>query len=85
MNTTNKELHSDIEELLPWHAAGTLSRRDTQRVEEALPKVEEYLESAYEAGVPSVRIVHGKGTGTLRRHNGAHTDQYIGTPSLVST
>jgi DNA mismatch repair protein MutS2 len=38
-----------------------------QRVEEALPKVEEYLESAYEAGVPYVRIVHGKGTGTLRR------------------
>jgi hypothetical protein len=38
MNTTNKELHSDIEELLPWHAAGTLSRRDTQRVEEALAR-----------------------------------------------
>ena len=36
MNTINKEAHSDIEELLPWHAAGTLSRRDTQRVEEAL-------------------------------------------------
>ena len=36
MNTLNKETHSDIEELLPWHAAGTLSRRDTQRVEEAL-------------------------------------------------
>src|SRR6185437_16503095 len=26
----------EIEELLPWHAAGTLSRRDTVRVEEAL-------------------------------------------------
>jgi anti-sigma factor RsiW len=38
MNTTNKEMHSDIEELLPWHAAGTLSRRDTQRVEEALAR-----------------------------------------------
>ncbi|HLB17534.1 MAG TPA: endonuclease MutS2, partial [Gaiellaceae bacterium] len=38
-----------------------------QRVDEALPRVEEYLESAYEAGVPYVRIVHGKGTGTLRR------------------
>ena len=36
MTTTNKELHSDIEELLPWHAAGTLSRRDAQRVEEVL-------------------------------------------------
>jgi hypothetical protein len=38
MNTTNKETHSDIEELLPWHAAGTLSRRDSQRVEEALAR-----------------------------------------------
>jgi anti-sigma factor RsiW len=36
MNTTNNETHSDIEDLLPWHAAGTLSRRDAQRVEEAL-------------------------------------------------
>jgi hypothetical protein len=38
MSTTNKETHSDIEELLPWHAAGTLSRRDSQRVEEALAR-----------------------------------------------
>ena len=36
MTTTNKEAHSGIEELLPWHAAGTLSRRDAQRVEAAL-------------------------------------------------
>src|SRR5256885_9423651 len=26
----------DIEALLPWHAAGTLSRRDAERVEQAL-------------------------------------------------
>jgi len=26
----------DIEALLPWHAAGTLNRRDTDRVEQAL-------------------------------------------------
>jgi hypothetical protein len=37
MNTIDKEAHGqDIEELLPWHAAGTLSRRDAQRVEQAL-------------------------------------------------
>jgi len=29
--------------------------------------VEEYVRAAHEAGLPSVRIVHGKGTGTLRR------------------
>lgn len=29
---------SEIEALLPWHAAGTLSRRDAQRVEDALKR-----------------------------------------------
>lgn len=29
--------------------------------------VEEYLRAAHEAGMRAVRIVHGKGTGTLRR------------------
>jgi hypothetical protein len=33
----NKRLERQkIERLLPWHAAGTLSRRDTDRVEQAL-------------------------------------------------
>jgi hypothetical protein len=36
MNAIDKEAPSEIEELLPWHAAGTLSRRDAQRVEQAL-------------------------------------------------
>ena len=37
MNTTNNN-EQEIEELLPWHAAGTLSRRDAERVEEALAR-----------------------------------------------
>jgi hypothetical protein len=39
MNTMKKEaekLPEDVELLLPWHAAGTLSRRDAARVEQAL-------------------------------------------------
>jgi len=32
-----KERH-EIEALLPWHAAGTLSRRDADRVEQALAR-----------------------------------------------
>src|SRR5215218_11167159 len=37
MNTTNNQvMREDIEDLLPWHAAGTLNRRDAQRVEDAL-------------------------------------------------
>jgi anti-sigma factor RsiW len=41
MNATRQEeapARREIEELLPWHAAGTLSRRDAQRVEEALSR-----------------------------------------------
>ena len=47
MNTKNKEPHEDIELLLPWHAAGTLSRRDAERVERALANDNE-LAARYE-------------------------------------
>lgn len=36
-------------------------------VEEALSAVERQLDAAFRAGLPQLRIVHGKGTGTLRR------------------
>src|SRR5215470_9405406 len=36
MMTINQTEREEIEALLPWHAAGTLSRRDAQRVEAAL-------------------------------------------------
>src|SRR5437868_9915569 len=62
---------SDIEMLLPWHAAGTLSARDARRVEEALardPELarqytvirEEYAETIdlnESLGAPSVRAI----------------------------
>jgi DNA mismatch repair protein MutS2 len=36
-------------------------------VEEALLQLDQYLYDAYIRGLPSVRVIHGKGTGTLRR------------------
>jgi DNA mismatch repair protein MutS2 len=36
-------------------------------VDEALFRLDQYLNDAFTAGLPFVRIVHGKGTGTLRR------------------
>jgi hypothetical protein len=47
MNTKTKEAQEDIELLLPWHAAGTLSRRDAERVERALANDNE-LAARYE-------------------------------------
>src|SRR3954469_6626119 len=40
MNATNQTApeRQEIEELLPWHAAGSLSRRDAKRVEDALER-----------------------------------------------
>jgi anti-sigma-K factor RskA len=36
--TNNAQEREEIETLLPWYAAGTLSRRDTARVEDALAR-----------------------------------------------
>jgi hypothetical protein len=42
MNTINKEPErQELEMLLPWHATGTLSRRDSDRIERALAADEE--------------------------------------------
>ena len=38
-----------------------------KRVEDALNEVEKYLDNAMSAGVEQVRIVHGRGTGALRK------------------
>ena len=36
-------------------------------VDEALPKLDKYLDDAFMSGLYQVRVVHGKGAGTLRR------------------
>jgi DNA mismatch repair protein MutS2 len=38
-----------------------------RRVEDALPELDKYLDGAYLASLPYARIVHGKGTGALRK------------------
>jgi DNA mismatch repair protein MutS2 len=35
-------------------------------VDEALPRVEKFLHDAYVAGFQQIKIIHGKGSGTLR-------------------
>jgi DNA mismatch repair protein MutS2 len=36
-------------------------------LDEALPKLDKYLNDAFMAGHSQVKIIHGKGTGTLRQ------------------
>jgi DNA mismatch repair protein MutS2 len=38
-----------------------------KRTDEARDLVEQYLDDAFMAGLPTVRLVHGKGTGALRK------------------
>ncbi len=37
------------------------------RVEDGLSQLDNYLDSAYMAGLPFVRVIHGKGTGAMRK------------------
>jgi DNA mismatch repair protein MutS2 len=49
--------------------------------EDALDKMERYLEQAYLSGLPFVRIIHGKGTGKLRQavRTALRTHEYVKT------
>ena len=50
-------------------------------LDEALPRLDEYLDDAFMAGIFSVRVIHGKGTGTLRQA----VREYLARHSLVKT
>jgi len=50
-------------------------------VEESIPKVDEFLNDMYCAGLHYVRIIHGKGSGVLRQEVG----RYLSTHPLVKS
>jgi DNA mismatch repair protein MutS2 len=53
-----KVRRSEIDPELDLHA---------MTVDEAIPLVQNYIDTAFRAGLKEVRIVHGKGTGVLRQ------------------
>ena len=59
MKSKNKDYHNITPAINEVHL-----RRLT--VDEALIKLDKYLNDAFIAGLYQVRVVHGKGTGTLR-------------------
>src|SRR5215470_2850177 len=59
----------DIEALLPWHAAGTLSRRDAERVERALaqdPELARRFELVREEMVETIHLNETLGAPSAR-------------------
>lgn len=56
-----------------------------QRADEAVMSLDRYLDMAHAAGLQRVRIVHGKGTGTLRRVVREHlrTHPYVGEYAIA--
>jgi DNA mismatch repair protein MutS2 len=49
----------------PSYAAEQIEVRG-QTLDEALPRIEQFLDDGFRAGVPRLRVVHGKGTGKMR-------------------
>ena len=68
------------------YAADSTPRMDEVRlrqltVDEALLKLDKYLNDAFVAGFYQVRVIHGKGTGTLRQM----VKEYLATHPLVKS
>jgi DNA mismatch repair protein MutS2 len=66
---------------LPHTSPGVELDLRGQRVEEIVPRLDKYLDDAFLAGMPFVRIIHGKGTGALRQ---AVRQQLRGHPLVKS-
>ncbi len=47
-----------------------------ERVEDALKRLETYVDAAYTSGLPFARIIHGKGTGALRKAVREHVEHH---------
>lgn len=72
---TATERKSTTADTLPVSPGVELDMRG-QRVEEALDQLDRHLDAAFLAGLPWVRVIHGKGTGRLRDAVRAHLEHH---------
>ena len=99
MNAMNKEPeHQEIEALLPWYAAGTPSRRDANRVEQALAGDrelarqydlvrEELVETIHlneTLGAPSTRAIERRSPQSMPRRHGRRATAAGSTSAAAS-
>jgi len=78
-STEGVESSSDSYKDIFYPSPGTELHLRGMRAEDALLALDRYLDAAHAAGLPFVRIVHGKGTGTLRQV----VREALGTAQLV--
>ena len=71
---TAKGAHTVVKRTASSHVSPKLDLRG-QRYEEAMTNVDRYIDAAILAGYPSVTLVHGKGTGALRKGIVAYLQQ----------
>ena len=71
---TAKGAHTVVKRTASSHVSPKMDLRG-QRYEEAMTNVDRYIDAAILAGYPSVTLVHGKGTGALRKGIVAYLQQ----------
>ena len=45
-------------------------------VDEAIPKLDDFIHAAFQAGLYQVRVIHGKGSGVLRQEVGRYLSNH---------
>lgn len=74
LSSHRKEKKGDVSgiKIQTWSVTGEACDLHGLTVDEALPLLDKFLDTAYYQGLPQVRIIHGKGTSALRKAVQAH-------------
>jgi DNA mismatch repair protein MutS2 len=76
-----KSQASEIQMRKALHISPEVTIR-AMRVDEAAPLLDRYMDDAYAAGLKQARIIHGRGTGALRKFVGDYLREHPGVDSF---